>query len=151
MGVAAHLVLAAVDLAAQRRALKQHVFQAEAEALETEHPLPDGGSLAIERTRGLTAIDVDASREYLATASDEGNAYGRLARALRQLNRDEVVTRAFRQPHDRLARDVVRVLLDVLDGVGLAERDACFLEPRRDHMRRRNASALLVTQRFHRI
>ena len=33
--------------------------EAEAEALAMEHALPDGGSLAIERTRGLTAIDVD--------------------------------------------------------------------------------------------
>ena len=32
---------------------------AEAEALEEIHPLPDGGSLAIEPTRALTAIDVD--------------------------------------------------------------------------------------------
>lgn len=33
--------------------------EAEAEALETIHPLPGGGSLAIEPTRALTAIDVD--------------------------------------------------------------------------------------------
>ena len=32
---------------------------AEAEALETIHPLPGGGALAIEPTRALTAIDVD--------------------------------------------------------------------------------------------
>lgn len=33
--------------------------EAEAEALEVLHPLPGGGSLAIEPTRALTAIDVD--------------------------------------------------------------------------------------------
>ncbi|MFN3513941.1 MAG: ribonuclease E/G [Phenylobacterium sp.] len=33
--------------------------QAEAEALETVHPLPGGGSLAIEPTRALVAVDVD--------------------------------------------------------------------------------------------
>ena len=33
--------------------------EAEAEALETVHPLPEGGSISIEPTRGLTAVDVD--------------------------------------------------------------------------------------------
>ncbi|WP_397402563.1 ribonuclease E/G [Phenylobacterium sp.] len=33
--------------------------EAEAEALETLHPLPGGGTLAIEPTRALTAIDID--------------------------------------------------------------------------------------------
>jgi Ribonuclease G/E len=33
--------------------------EAEAEALETVHPLPGGGSLAIEETRALVAIDID--------------------------------------------------------------------------------------------
>jgi Ribonuclease G/E len=33
--------------------------EAEAEALASEHPLPGGGSLAVEPTRALTAIDVD--------------------------------------------------------------------------------------------
>ena len=33
--------------------------EAEAEALETIHPLPGGGTLAIEPTRALTAVDVD--------------------------------------------------------------------------------------------
>lgn len=33
--------------------------EAEAEVLETIHPLPGGGSLAIEPTRALTAVDVD--------------------------------------------------------------------------------------------
>lgn len=33
--------------------------QAEDAALSVEHPLPDGGSLSIERTRGLIAVDVD--------------------------------------------------------------------------------------------
>ena len=33
--------------------------EAEAEALERDYAMPEGGSLAIERTRGLTAVDVD--------------------------------------------------------------------------------------------
>jgi Ribonuclease G/E len=33
--------------------------EAEAEALETVHPLPGGGTLAVEPTRALTAVDVD--------------------------------------------------------------------------------------------
>lgn len=33
--------------------------EAEAELMETEHPLPGGGSIAIEPTRALTAVDVD--------------------------------------------------------------------------------------------
>ncbi|WP_293676916.1 ribonuclease E/G [uncultured Phenylobacterium sp.] len=41
---------------------------AEAEALETIHPLPGGGSLAIEPTRALTAIDVDLGERKGADA-----------------------------------------------------------------------------------
>src|SRR5690606_29163252 len=33
--------------------------EAEAEVLEMVHPLPGGGSIAIEPTRALTAVDVD--------------------------------------------------------------------------------------------
>lgn len=40
-------------------AAREAADEAEAEILETIHPLPDGGSLAIEPTRALTAIDVD--------------------------------------------------------------------------------------------
>jgi Flp pilus assembly protein TadD len=42
----------------------------------------------------------DAERElraYLATADDEGNAYGRLGHCLRQLGRDEEAREAYRQ------------------------------------------------------
>jgi Ribonuclease G/E len=50
--------------------------QAEDEALAVEHPLPGGGSLAIETTRALTAVDVDL-----------GSGGGRDAkRAVRQIN-----------------------------------------------------------------
>lgn len=38
---------------------RQAADEAEAEALETIHPLPGGGSLAIEPTRALVAVDVD--------------------------------------------------------------------------------------------
>lgn len=41
---------------------------AEAEALETVHPLPGGGTLAIEPTRALTAIDVDLGERKGADA-----------------------------------------------------------------------------------
>ena len=43
------------------RAARQVADDAEAEALETIHPLPGGGDIAIEPTRALTAIDVDLS------------------------------------------------------------------------------------------
>ena len=41
------------------RAARQVADEAEAEVLETLHPLPGGGSLAIEPTRALTAVDID--------------------------------------------------------------------------------------------
>lgn len=41
------------------RAARDMADQAEAEALETLHPLPGGGDIAIEPTRALVAIDVD--------------------------------------------------------------------------------------------
>lgn len=40
-------------------AAREAADEAEAEALETIHPLPGGGTLAIEPTRALTAVDVD--------------------------------------------------------------------------------------------
>jgi Ribonuclease G/E len=43
------------------RAAREVADEAEAEALETIHPLPGGGDIAIEATRALTAIDVDLS------------------------------------------------------------------------------------------
>ena len=36
-------------------------------------------------------------RDYLAATDDEGNAYGRLARALRELGREEEAREAYRQ------------------------------------------------------
>ncbi|MCR5876194.1 ribonuclease E/G [Phenylobacterium sp. J426] len=41
------------------REAREMADEAEAEALEILHPLPGGGTLAIEPTRALTAIDVD--------------------------------------------------------------------------------------------
>ncbi|MBX3484765.1 ribonuclease E/G [Phenylobacterium sp.] len=41
---------------------------AEAEALETIHPLPGGGTLAVEPTRALTAVDVDLGERKGADA-----------------------------------------------------------------------------------
>lgn len=50
------------------RAARDAADEAEAEALETLHPLPGGGSLAIEPTRALTAIDVDVGERKGADA-----------------------------------------------------------------------------------
>lgn len=62
--------------------------QAEAEALEVIHPLPGGGTLAIEPTRALTAVDVDLGDRKGADAkrvSRQSNlvALGEIARLLR--------------------------------------------------------------------
>lgn len=51
--------LARVDMVAHGQEARRVADEAEAEALATIHPLPGGGSLAIEPTRALTAIDVD--------------------------------------------------------------------------------------------
>lgn len=42
--------------------------EAEAEALETVHPLPGGGDIAIETTRALTTVDVDLGEQKGADA-----------------------------------------------------------------------------------
>lgn len=47
---------------------RQAADLAEAEALEVVHPLPGGGSLAIEPTRALTAVDVDVGARKGAEA-----------------------------------------------------------------------------------
>lgn len=53
---------------AEGRAARDAADEAEAEALETVHPLPGGGDLAIEPTRALTAIDVDLGEQKGADA-----------------------------------------------------------------------------------
>lgn len=50
------------------RAAREAADEAEAEALEVLHPLPGGGTLAIEPTRALTAIDVDLGERKGADA-----------------------------------------------------------------------------------
>lgn len=50
------------------RAAREAADDAQAEALETLHPLPGGGVLAIEPTRALTAIDVDLGERKAADA-----------------------------------------------------------------------------------
>ncbi len=47
---------------------------------------------------------VEALRAYLELAKDEGNAYGRLGRALRQLGREEEARAAYRQGIDAAYR-----------------------------------------------
>lgn len=73
---------------AEGREAREFADAAEAEALETIHPLPGGGSLAIEVTRALTAIDVDLGERKNADAkrnARHGNlvALGEAARLLR--------------------------------------------------------------------
>jgi Ribonuclease G/E len=58
--------------------------EAEAEILETLHPLPSGGVLAIEPTRALTAIDVDVGERKGADAK----------RVARQANLEALATAA---------------------------------------------------------
>jgi E3 SUMO-protein ligase RanBP2 len=54
--------------------------------------------LALEyEKQGRWAEMVDVLREYLHLTDDEGNAYGRLAQALRQLGRDEEAREAYQQ------------------------------------------------------
>jgi hypothetical protein len=58
--IAEQLMALAPDAAPREgRAARQVADQAEAEALEVIHPLPGGGSLSVEPTRALTALDVD--------------------------------------------------------------------------------------------
>lgn len=61
---------------------------AESEALESVFPLPGGGSIAVERTRALTAVDVDVgerggSEAKRATRAANLAAIGAAARVLR--------------------------------------------------------------------
>jgi Ribonuclease G/E len=69
----------APDVAAELAALTSHPVKtgaaaraaadaAEAEALEQVFPLPGGGSIAVERTRALTAVDVDVGERAGAEA-----------------------------------------------------------------------------------
>lgn len=54
--------------------------------------------LALEYERAGRWEDVVAQlKAYLALADDEGNAYGRLARALRELGRDDEARAAYQQ------------------------------------------------------
>ena len=50
------------------RAARDAADEAEAEALAQVHPLPGGGSLAIEPTRALTAVDIDLGERKGADA-----------------------------------------------------------------------------------
>ncbi|MDB5476464.1 MAG: hypothetical protein JWP49_1975 [Phenylobacterium sp.] len=50
------------------RAARDVADEAEAEALDILHPLPGGGSLAIEPTRALTAVDIDLGERKGADA-----------------------------------------------------------------------------------
>ncbi|MFN3522624.1 MAG: ribonuclease E/G [Phenylobacterium sp.] len=67
---------------------RQAADEAEAEALETVHRLPGGGSVAIEPTRALTAVDVDLGERKgqdakRVTRHANLTALGEIARLLR--------------------------------------------------------------------
>ena len=69
LGMAETLALFARDAQlTEGREARAMADEAEAEALETVHPLPGGGNLAIEPTRALTAIDVDLGERKGADA-----------------------------------------------------------------------------------
>lgn len=62
--------------------------------------------LALEYERvGRWNDAVEELRSYLARATDEGNAYGRLARALRRLGRDAEAREAYQQGIDAANRN----------------------------------------------
>lgn len=60
--------------------------EAEAEALETIFPLPGGGTIAVERTRALVAVDVDLGERTQAAAGAK--------RAMAEANRAAIATAA---------------------------------------------------------
>jgi Flp pilus assembly protein TadD len=61
--------------------------------------------LALEyENAGMWAEAVEELRGYLAIAEDEGNAYGRLGRVLRELGRDDEARAAYQQGIDAAAR-----------------------------------------------
>lgn len=66
-------------------------------AARPEDPRPRFG-LAMEMEKAERWEDAVAElRAYLALADDEGNAYGRLGKALRRLGRDDEAKAAYRQ------------------------------------------------------
>jgi len=66
-------------------------------AARPDDPRPRFG-LALEHEKAAQWEDAARElREYLARTSDEGNAYGRLGHALRQLGREEEAKEAYRQ------------------------------------------------------
>ena len=87
-----------------------------------DDPRPRFG-LALEYERaGRWEEMVAELREYLARTDDEGNAYGRLGHALRELGRDDEAREAYRQgiaaanrhSHPTMAAEFE----DVLDDMG---------------------------------
>jgi Flp pilus assembly protein TadD len=61
--------------------------------------------LALEYERQARWAEmVDALRRYLSLTDDEGNAYGRLGRALRELGHDDEAQVAYRQGIDAAYR-----------------------------------------------
>jgi Flp pilus assembly protein TadD len=73
-------------------------------ASRPDDPRPRFG-LALEFEKAERWDDVvHALREYLALTDDEGNAWGRLGKALRTLGRDDEAKAAYRQGIDAASR-----------------------------------------------
>jgi E3 SUMO-protein ligase RanBP2 len=62
------------------------------------------GLAAEHEKRGAWADVVEELRAYLAATDDEGNAWGRLGHALRQLGRDDEARAAYREGVTAAAR-----------------------------------------------
>jgi len=91
-------------------------------AAHPEDPRPLFG-LALEYEKaGRWEEVVDTLRRYLALADDEGNAYGRLGHALRELGRDGEAREAYRAGVDAAHRHghptMAMEFEDVLDEMG---------------------------------
>lgn len=93
-------------------------------AAHPEDPRPRFG-LAMEMEKAERWEDAAAElRAYLELADDEGNAYGRLGKALRHLGRDDEAREAYRQGIDAANRHghptMVMEFEEVLDEWGYA-------------------------------
>lgn len=93
-------------------------------ASRPEDPRPRFG-LALEMEKAGRWEDAAAElRAYLALTDDEGNAYGRLGHALRELGRDDEAKEAYRQGIDAADRHghptMVMEFEEVLENWGYA-------------------------------
>jgi len=86
-----------------------------------DDPRPRFGLAAEYEKRGDWARTVEHLRAYLRMTDDQGNAYGRLGRALRQLGEEEEAIEAYRKGiaaarrhnHPTLAEEFEEVIRDM--------------------------------------